>query len=86
MSDSLPGVFPGVIGQSRKLPFWIVPAPVSYTHLNILFFAEDQGLVEKLFATACDFVARVPIRRLTFYPDAKVWDQVRAFQGEPSHV
>jgi hypothetical protein len=53
---------------------------------NILFFAEDQGLVEKLFATACDFVARVPIRRLTFYPDAKVWDQVRAFQGEPSHV
>src|SRR5271166_1984841 len=46
---------------------------------NILFFAEDQGLVEKLLATACDFVARVPIRRLTFYPDARVWDQVRKF-------
>ena len=46
---------------------------------NILFFAEDQGLVEKLFATACDFVARVPIRRLTFYPDARVWDEVRNF-------
>jgi hypothetical protein len=46
---------------------------------NILFFAEDQGLVEKLFATACDFAARVPIRRLTFYPDARVWDMVRDF-------
>jgi hypothetical protein len=46
---------------------------------NILFFAEDRGLVEKLFATACDFVARVPFRRLTFYPDVRVWDEVRNF-------
>src|SRR5271169_6606003 len=46
---------------------------------NILFFAEDHRLVEKLLATACDFVARVPIRRLTFYPDASVWDEVRNF-------
>ncbi len=46
---------------------------------NILFFAEDHGLVEKLFATACDFVAQVPIRRLTFYPDSRVWDLVRNF-------
>ncbi|MGA2235790.1 MAG: hypothetical protein ABSG23_09980 [Terriglobales bacterium] len=65
---------------------------------NILFFAEDRGLVEKLFATACDFVARVPICRLTFYPDARVWDQVRnfdrkldrnfarSFQGVPEHA
>jgi hypothetical protein len=61
---------------------------------NILFFAEDKALVEKLFATACDFVARVPIRRLTFYPDARVWDEVRNFarnfapdfQGVPEHA
>jgi hypothetical protein len=46
---------------------------------NILFFAEDHGLVEKLLDTACDFVARVPIRRLMFYPDARVWDEVRNF-------
>jgi len=46
---------------------------------NILFFAEDRGLVETLLATACEFVARVPIRRLTFYPDARVWDEVRNF-------
>ena len=61
---------------------------------NILFFAEDHGLVEKLLATACDFVSRVPIRRLTFYPDARVWDLVRTFdrnfarnfQGVPEHA
>ena len=57
---------------------------------NILFFAEDRGLVEKLLDTACDFVARVPIRRLTFYPDARVWDEVRNFarnfQGVPQHA
>jgi hypothetical protein len=57
---------------------------------NILFFAEDHGLVEKLLDTACDFVARVPIRRLTFYPDARVWDEVRNFarnfQEVPEHA
>ena len=46
---------------------------------NILFFAEDRSLVEKLFATACDFVSRVPIRRLTFYPDARVWDTIQDY-------
>ena len=38
----------------------------------LLFFAEDRSLGgETLLETACDFVARVPIRRLTFYPDAR---------------
>jgi len=46
---------------------------------NILFFAQDASLVEKLLASACEFVARVPVRRLTFYPDSKVWDEVRHF-------
>lgn len=46
---------------------------------NILFFAEDPKLVEKLLAIACDFVIRVPVRRLTFYPDSTVWDEVRHF-------
>jgi hypothetical protein len=65
-----------------------VPAADAVRRLmrNILFFAEDKGLVEKLFATACDFVARVPIRRLTFYPDARVWDEIRNFHGVPEHA
>lgn len=53
---------------------------------NILFFADDRELMEKLLATACDFVAGVPIRRLTFYPDSRVWDTIRSFEGEPAHV
>ena len=52
---------------------------------NILFFAEDRRLVEKLLATACEFVTRVPIRRLTFYPDARVWDKVRNFDRNFDH-
>jgi hypothetical protein len=62
------------------------PEAVRRLMRNILFFAEDHGLVEKLFATACDFVSRVPIRRLTFYPDAKVWDEIRNFNGVPQHA
>jgi hypothetical protein len=46
---------------------------------NILFFANDPKLVERVFAHACEFVARVPIRRLTFYPDGRVWEEVRDF-------
>ena len=53
---------------------------------NILFFAEDHELVEKLLATACDFVQKVPVRRLTFYPDARVWDEIRNFEGMPAHA
>lgn len=53
---------------------------------NILFFAEDHDLVEKLLSTACDFVQKVPVRRLTFYPDARVWDDIRNFEAMPIHV
>ncbi len=81
-------------GPENKIEELPSPEAVRRLMRNILFFAEDQGLVEMLFATACDFVARVPIRRLTFYPDARVWDLVRNFdrsfdrnfQGVPEHA
>jgi len=44
---------------------------------NMLFFAEDQELVHWAFHAACDFVARVPVHRLTFMPDARVWEMIR---------
>ncbi len=53
---------------------------------NILFFAEDPSLVEELLSTACAFVASLPIRRLTFYPDSRVWDDIRRFEREPLGV
>jgi hypothetical protein len=44
---------------------------------NVLFFAADPALVKLLFDTVCDFVARVPVARLTFLPEQKVWDLIR---------
>ncbi len=44
---------------------------------NILFFAEDAELVQAVFRSALEFVERVPVRRLTFVPDARVWELIR---------
>jgi hypothetical protein len=44
---------------------------------NILFFAEDAELVKLVFRAACEFVDRVPVRRLTFMPDQRVWDLIQ---------
>ena len=41
---------------------------------NILFFADDPELVELVFQSACEFASLVPIRRLVFVPDQRVWD------------
>ena len=43
---------------------------------NILFFAHDEELVGMIFQTVCDFVRRVPVRRLVFTPDARVWELI----------
>lgn len=44
---------------------------------NILFFAKDPEMVQRLFDTACRFVEAVPAYRLTFYPDERAWDLIR---------
>jgi len=43
---------------------------------NILFFARDDELAGMIFQTVCDFVRRVPVRRLVFTPDARVWELI----------
>jgi hypothetical protein len=43
---------------------------------NILFFAEDPDLVNRVFRSACEFVERVPVRRLIFVPDERVWEMI----------
>jgi hypothetical protein len=79
-----------------------VPSSAAVQRLlrNILFFAEDRVLTDKLLASACDFVSRVPVRKLAFYPDERVWNDVHNFvrsfdhaslrgkeiEGVPSHV
>lgn len=44
---------------------------------NILFFADDAGLVQNVFRAACEFVERVPVQRLTFAPDSRVWSMIQ---------
>ena len=43
---------------------------------NILFFARDPEFVNLVFDAALDFASRVPVRRLTFVPDARVWELI----------
>jgi hypothetical protein len=43
---------------------------------NILFFAQDADLVQALFQTVLEFVQHVPVRRLVFVPDPRVWDMI----------
>ena len=43
---------------------------------NILFFAEDPEFVKLVFHSACEFVGLVPVYRLTFVPNAHVWEMI----------
>jgi hypothetical protein len=44
---------------------------------NLLFFAEDPELVFDVFHAACEFAARTPVFRLTFFPDSRVWELIQ---------
>jgi hypothetical protein len=44
---------------------------------NVLFFADDPELVKLVFQSACEFASLVPIQRLVFVPDQRVWDIIR---------
>jgi hypothetical protein len=43
---------------------------------NILFFAQDPEFVKLVFDAAFDFAGRVPVRRLTFAPEERVWELI----------
>jgi hypothetical protein len=43
---------------------------------SVLFFANDPAPAGRAFESACDLVRRVPVHRLTFVPDQRVWDLV----------
>ena len=44
---------------------------------NILFFAKDPELVHLIFQSVFDFVSRVPVCRLVFTRDARVWELIK---------
>ena len=43
---------------------------------SVLFFAHDPKLVGKVFDSVCELVQRVPVQRLTFLPDSRVWELI----------
>ena len=43
---------------------------------NVLFFASENALVQSLFASVCDFVLKVPVKRLEFIPNESVWEVI----------
>jgi hypothetical protein len=53
----------------------VAPAQAARALLgNVLFFAEDPELVKSVFRAAVELAERVAVRRLTFVPDARVWE------------
>jgi hypothetical protein len=44
---------------------------------NTLFFAREKHLVAQVFCTVCDLVRQVPVYRLEFVPDTRVWEMIR---------
>lgn len=44
---------------------------------NLLFFAEDNELVQAVFLSALDLVEHVPVRRLTFLPEPEAWNLIQ---------
>jgi hypothetical protein len=43
---------------------------------NTLFFAGEEEFVRAVFHAAFDFVSRIPVLRLTFVPDSRVWELI----------
>jgi hypothetical protein len=63
-------------GPENKIEPVAAPDAARGLLANMLFFAEDQEMVHWAFQAACDFVHRVPVYRLTFAPDARVWEMI----------
>jgi len=45
---------------------------------NILFFAQDEGTVQSVFKSACEFAARVPLYRMIFTRSNEAWGVIGA--------
>ncbi|MES2937494.1 MAG: hypothetical protein V4864_07410 [Pseudomonadota bacterium] len=72
----LAGVFLLAQGPENRIDP-VPPAQAARAMLgNTLFFAQDAALVRGVFDGALDLVQSVPVRQLTFVPDARVWDLV----------
>ena len=70
----LAGIFLLAQGPDNRIDPLDASASVRAVMANILYFAKDDALTAKVFDNAIALAARVPVQRLTFFPDARVWD------------
>jgi hypothetical protein len=68
-----------LIEHGARNRFERVPEAVAVRRLlrNTLFFARESNLVAAVFATVCELARRVPVFRLEFVPDARVWEMIQ---------
>ena len=64
-------------GPENRIEEVSMPEAIRLLLRNILFFAGDRELVDLVFRSACEFVEQVPVRRLIFVPDQRVWEMIR---------
>lgn len=75
--ESIAGIFLLEKGEVNRLEP-VAPGDAARAIMrNILFFAPDPPAVRTLFQSACDLVTRVPVQRLVFAPDERVWTLVQ---------
>ena len=72
----LAGVFLLAQGPDNRLDDLNPAEAVRAVMANILYFAKDAALTAKVFDNAIALASSVPVRRLTFFPDARVWDMI----------
>ena len=70
----LAGIFLLAQGPDNRIAPLTASEAVRGVMANILYFAKDDTLTTKVFDNAIALAARVPVRRLTFFPDARVWE------------
>jgi len=72
----LAGVFLLAKGRENRIDPLPRTEAIRALMANTLYFARDDALTTRVFDNAIAMAAQVPVRRLTFAPDARVWDLI----------
>lgn len=76
LSAPIAGVFLLAQGPENRIEPLPQAEAVRGLMANILYFARDEAMTTKVFDNAIALAARVPVRRLAFLPDPRVWDLI----------
>ena len=76
LSAPLAGVFLLAQGPENRIDQLSQAEAVRALMANILYFARDDALTARVFDNAIALAAQVPVRKLTFFPDSRVWDLI----------